>query len=202
MVGFRVHSGNWKPIDMSLIEIFLLAVGLSMDAMAVSICAAAAGFAVHPRPAIRIAFHFGFFQAAMPLLGWLAGSTIAPVMAGIDHWLAFALLAFVAVRMVRSGMSPDAPDPSCDPTRGSTLVMLSIATSIDAMAVGFSLALLAAPILLPCLVIGLTTFFLSFASTRLGGRLNLRFGKRMEILGGLVLVIIGLRILLSHILAV
>jgi putative Mn2+ efflux pump MntP len=183
---------------MSVLDIFSLAVGLSMDAMAVSLCAGAAGFASPSRPALRIAFHFGFFQGAMPLLGWLAGSTVAHLVAGFDHWLAFLLLAFIAVRMFRSGMGSDAPDPPCDPTRGPTLVVLSIATSIDALAVGFSLALLSTPILLPCLAIGLVTFSLSFIATRLGGRLSLRFGKRMEILGGLVLLLIGFRILLSH----
>ncbi len=186
---------------MTLFEILSIAVGLSMDAVAVSLCAGASGFATRLRPALRIAFHFGFFQAVMPLLGWLAGSTVAPLIAGFDHWLAFLLLAFVAVRMFRSGLSDEAPDPSCDPTRGTTLIMLSVATSIDAMAVGFSLALLAAPILLPCLVIGLVTLGLSLAATRLGGRLSLRFGKRMELAGGVVLLIIGLRILLSHLLA-
>jgi putative Mn2+ efflux pump MntP len=186
---------------MSLIEIFSIAVGLSMDSVAVSLCAGASGYAAHPRSAFRIAFHFGFFQGAMPLLGWLAGCTIAPFISGFDHWLAFLLLAFVAFRMFRSGLSDEAPDPSCDPSRGPTLIMLSIATSIDALAIGFSLALLAAPILLPGLVIGFVTFCLSLAATRLGGRLNLRFGKRMELAGGVVLLIIGLRILLTHLLA-
>ncbi len=186
---------------MSLIEILSIAVGLSMDAVAVSLCAGASGFASSTRPAVRIAFHFGLFQGVMPLLGWLAGSTIAPYISAFDHWLAFGLLAFVAARMFRSGLSKEDPDPSCDPTRGSTLVMLSVATSIDAMAIGFSLALLAAPILVPCLIIGLVTFSLSFAATRLGGRLSLRFGKRMELVGGVVLLIIGLRILVSHLLA-
>jgi putative Mn2+ efflux pump MntP len=184
---------------MSLIEILFLAVGLSMDSIAVSLCAGASGFTSRLRSSLRLAFHLGFFQGTMPLLGWLAGSTIAHALAGFDHWLAFLFLAFVATRMFRSGVSGDAPDPACDPTRGSSLIMLSIATSIDAMAVGFSLALLGAPILLPCLAIGWTTFFLSLAAARLGSRLNLRFGKQMEILGGAVLLLIGLRILLSHI---
>ncbi len=186
---------------MSFFEILSLAVGLSMDAMAVSLCAGAAGFATPPRPAFRIAFHFGLFQSVMPLLGWLAGATIAPWVAEFDHWLAFLLLAFVAIRMIRSGRKGEAPAASRDPTRGSTLVILSIATSIDAMAVGFSLAMLETPILLPALVIGLVTFLLSFTAARLGGRLSLRFGSRMEILGGAVLLIIGVRILLSHIFA-
>jgi putative Mn2+ efflux pump MntP len=184
---------------MSFFEILFLAVGLSMDAMAVSLCAGAAGFAVPPRPALRIAFHFGLFQALMPLAGWLAGATIAPWVSGFDHWLAFLLLAFVAARMFRSSRTGEAPDSSRDPTRGSNLILLSVATSIDALAVGFSLAMLATPILLPALVIGTTTFLLSFAAARLGGRLSLRFGSRMEILGGLVLLLIGLRILLAHI---
>jgi putative Mn2+ efflux pump MntP len=196
-----VNSGHSRKPAMSIIEILSIAVGLSMDAVAVSLCAGASGFTSRWRPALRIAFHFGFFQAAMPLLGWLAGTTIAPLMEGFDHWLAFLLLAFVAARMFRSGLSAEAPDPSCDPTRGSTLIMLSLATSIDALAVGFSIALLGAPILGPCLAIGIITLCLSFLAARLGGRLNQRFGKRMELVGGAVLLLIGLRILLSHLFA-
>jgi putative Mn2+ efflux pump MntP len=187
---------------MSVFEIIVLAVGLSMDAMAVSWCAGAAGFTVPLRSALRIAFHFGLFQAVMPLAGWLAGATIAPRVASFDHWLAFLLLAFVAARMFRSSLKDGAPGDSCDPTRGYNLIMLSVATSIDALAVGFSLAMLSTPILLPALAIGMTTFLLSFAAARLGGRLSLRFGRRMEFLGGLVLLLIGLRILLSHLFSV
>jgi putative Mn2+ efflux pump MntP len=183
---------------MNLLEILLIAVGLSMDAAAVSLCAGASGYAHQPRPALRLALHFGVFQAVMPLIGWLAGSTVAPWIAAVDHWVAFGLLAFVGVRMIRSGWKAAPPDPACDPTRGTTLVMLSLATSIDALAVGFSLAMLGTSIWLPATVIGLVTFALSVTAARLGGRLNVRFGQRMEILGGLVLLAIGLRILLSH----
>jgi putative Mn2+ efflux pump MntP len=184
---------------MTFAEIILLAVGLSIDAMAVSLCAGALGFASRIRPALRIAFHFGFFQALMPVLGWLAGSTVVRWIGVFDHWLAFLLLVFVAVRMFRSGLSCEPPNPSRDPTRGLNLVMLSLATSIDALAVGLSLAFLSVPILVPSLTIGLVTFLLSFAVARLGRSLSLRFGARMEILGALVLTAIGLRILLSHI---
>jgi manganese efflux pump family protein len=183
---------------MTFFEVLLIAVGLSMDAMVVSLCAGAAGYASSPRPALRISLAFGFFQAVMPVLGWIAGSAISSRSAGIDHWLAFALLAFVGFRMIRSGLRPDDADPSCDPTRGSTLLVLSIATSIDALAVGFSIALLSAPILLPALLIGLVTFSLSYLATHMGRRLNLHFGERLEIAGGLVLILIGLRILLAH----
>jgi putative Mn2+ efflux pump MntP len=189
-----------EDCGMTFFELLLIAVGLSMDAMAVSLCAGAAGYTATPRPALRISFHFGFFQAAMPILGWLAGSAVATRVAGIDHWLAFFLLAFVAFRMVRSGLRSDALDPACDPTRGSNLLLLSVATSIDAMAVGFSMALLSTPILLPALGIGLVTFLLSYLATHMGRQLSVRFGKRMEVVGGLVLGLIGLRILLGHLL--
>jgi manganese efflux pump family protein len=183
---------------MPLIEILFLALGLSMDAMTVSLCAGASGFTGTPRPALRISFHFGLFQALMPLMGWLAGRTIEPWVAGIDHWLAFLLLGIVSLRMIRSGLNMEKLESACDPTRGSTLVMLSIATSMDAMAVGFSLAIMGTAIVLPAILIGLVTFSLSLAATLLGKNLNAVFGKRMEIAGGLVLAIIGLRILLTH----
>lgn len=183
---------------MHILEILFLALGLSMDAMAVSLCAGAAGHTSSRRAAVRLAFHFGFFQAAMPVIGWLAGSTVASIVSSFDHWLAFLLLVFVGVRMLRSGLGLRESEPSCDPTRGRELVMLSLATSIDALAVGFSLALLEVPILAPALLIGLVTLGLSFAATQLGRRAGLAFGKRMEIAGGLVLILIGLRIVLTH----
>jgi manganese efflux pump family protein len=183
---------------MTIFEVLLIAIGLSMDAMVVSLCAGVGGYTSSLRPALRISFAFGFFQAVMPVLGWVAGSVFSSWLAGVDHWVAFGLLAFVAVRMIRSGLRPDGIEPTCDPTRGSELIVLSIATSIDALAVGFSIALLSIPILLPALLIGLVTFLLSFLATHMGRRLNLRFGKRMEIVGGLVLGLIGLRILLAH----
>lgn len=173
-----------------------------MDAMAVSLCAGASGFTGTPRPALRISFHFGLFQALMPVIGWVAGRTVEPWVSGIDHWLAFLLLGIVSFRMIRSGLNIEKMDSACDPTRGSTLLLLSIATSIDAMAVGFSLAIIGSAILLPAVLIGLVTFTLSLAATLLGKNLNVVFGKRMEIAGGLVLAIIGLRILLTHLFSV
>jgi putative Mn2+ efflux pump MntP len=183
---------------MTFFEVLLIAVGLSMDAMVVSLCAGAGGYTASHRPALRISFAFGFFQAAMPVLGWFAGNAISSWLAGIDHWLAFGLLAFVSVRMIRSGLRPEGVDPACDPTQGSELLVLSVATSIDALAVGFSIALLSAPILLPALLIGTVTFLLSFLAAHMGRRLNVRFGQRMEIVGGLVLGLIGVRILVAH----
>ncbi|MBT4504763.1 MAG: manganese efflux pump [Gemmatimonadetes bacterium] len=184
---------------MAIIEIFAIAIGLALDAAAVSIGAAAGGFADNRRAVFRLAFHFGLFQAFMPFIGWLLGVQLAGWFAAWDHWIAFVLLSFVGGRMIRSGF--DASDDfQRDPSRGSMLVLLSFATSVDALAVGFSLAMLNVQILLPCLVIGFVTAGLSLGGIRIGSSLSGRFGKRMEIFGGFLLLAIGLRILVTHLL--
>jgi len=134
----------------------------------------------------------------MPILGWSVGTRIAPLVSGIDHWAAFALLAFVGVRMIRSGLETDGELHPGDPSRGGTLVMLSLATSIDAFAVGLSLAMLQVSILYPSIVIGVVTASLSLTGLLAGHILGTAFGKRMEIMGGLILIGIGLRILIAH----
>lgn len=182
---------------MSGLEVLLIAVGLALDATAVSIAAGSAGYMSRPRPVLRLAFHFGLFQALMPVAGWVLGRGVAGWMTAVDHWIAFGLLAFIGIRMVRSGLSPDRAVPR-DPSRGGSLVMLSIATSIDAFAVGLSLALLDAGILFPCIVIGVVTMALSIAGAGLGHRLRAGLGPRMEIAGGLLLIGIGLKILIDH----
>ncbi len=135
----------------------------------------------------------------MPVLGWLAGSSIASLIGAFDHWVAFGLLAFVGGRMVRSGFDPDAEaEIGQDPSRGRTLVMLAVATSIDAFAVGLGLAMLQINIIYPSIIIGVVTASLSLLGLALGTRLGEMFGKGMEIIGGLVLIAIGLRVLISH----
>jgi manganese efflux pump family protein len=186
--------------DVYFLEVVWLAIGLSMDALAVSLCAGASGYAHERGARFRLAFSFGFFQAAMPILGWLVGLSVAQLISSIDHWVAFGLLALVGFHMIRSGLFPSSDSDTCDPTRGRTLLMLSVATSIDALAVGFSMALLGMAIWWPALVIGLITFSISYLAAMLGGKLNSTLGKRMEILGGVVLLAIGVRILLSHLL--
>jgi putative Mn2+ efflux pump MntP len=182
----------------SVVEILALAVGLALDAFAVSLAAGAAGHAAGPRPIFRLAFHFGLFQFMMPVLGWYAGSLVAASIAAADHWVAFGLLLWVGVRMIRSGRDP-APAPArADMSRGWTLVGLSLATSIDALAVGLSLAMLGVAIWYPSAVIGAVTCVLSLVGLRLGGRLGARFGARAEMVGGGVLILIGLRILVVH----
>ena len=182
---------------MGLLEIMIVAIGLALDSFAVALSASAAGFAADRRAAFRLAFHFALFQAIMPLLGWLLGFQVAGWVAVIDHWIAFALLAFIGGRMIRSSRMVD-KRLDFDPSRGHMLILLSVATSIDALVVGFSLAMLGVGILTPCVVIGLVTAALAMLAISLGARLGIRFGKRMEMLGGLMLIGIGLRILLDH----
>jgi manganese efflux pump family protein len=169
-----------------------------MDASAVSLGVGTGGHAHSARPIFRIAFHFGLFQALMTLAGWAAGSGLASMIASVDHWVAVVLLAFVALRMIASGLDPRADTRTVDPTRGLTLIMLSIATSIDAAAAGLSLAVLGCPVAFPVLAIGLVTASMSLAALTVGQRLGAAFGKRMEIVGGLVLLFIGARILITH----
>lgn len=185
---------------MTFIEVMLIALGLAMDAFAVCLGAATTGFIRGPRPVFRLAFHFGLFQALMPVLGWLAGTTISRYISAFDHWIAFALLAFVGGRMVRSGLDKSSECHEVDPSRGGTLIMLAIATSIDAFAIGLSLAMLKVAILYPAVVIGVVAAALSLVGIFLGHRLGCAFGKRMELIGGLLLIGIGLRVVVTHML--
>jgi putative Mn2+ efflux pump MntP len=183
---------------MSPVEILLMAVALAMDACAVSLGAGTGGWAVGVRPTFRLSFHFGLFQFLMPVLGWLAGTTVARHVAAVDHWVAFALLAFVGGRMIHAAIGEDRPSQVADPSRGLTLVMLSLATSIDAFAVGLSLALVGVSIWLPSVVIGLITGGLSLVALKIGTKLGSVFGRRMEAVGGAILIAIGVRIVVEH----
>jgi manganese efflux pump family protein len=185
---------------MNLAEILLIAFGLAMDAFAVCLGAATTQHIKGPRPVFRLAFHFGLFQALMPILGWLVGSTINQWIAPFDHWIAFALLAFVGIRMIRSGLQDEDAAETIDPSRGATLILLSVATSIDAFAVGLSLAVLGVGIILPSIIIGLVAGGMSLLGIFLGSRLGKTFGKRMEVIGGLILIAIGVRVVISHLL--
>jgi manganese efflux pump family protein len=179
--------------------IFLIAIGLAMDCFAVSLGVGTAGTAVGPRPTFRLFFHFGLFQGGMTLLGWLAGKTVVTYIASVDHWVAFGLLVFVGLRILRGGLRMDGEEPAIpDPSRGMTLVMLSIATSIDALAVGLSLALLDVNVFWAAFLIGGVSAVLSLVGLLLGNQLGLRFGKSMEVLGGIILIAIGLRVLIIH----
>ncbi len=183
---------------MNFVVILVIAAGLAMDALAVSISAGMSGRVANRRTALRISSHFGFFQFIMPILGWFLGVEIDVLIASVDHWVAFGLLCIVGGRMILSGLKFEMQPSAADHTRGIPLIMLSLATSIDALAVGLGFGMLQVSIWYPSVVIGLVTFALSYIGARLGSRLGARFGKRMEILGGIILILIGTRILLSH----
>jgi manganese efflux pump family protein len=183
---------------MSTLEIFAVAIALSMDAFAVSLAAGATAFARTARARFRLSFHFGLFQCLMPIAGWLVGTSVARHIESVDHWVAFGLLAFVGIRMLAAAFREEGTVPQRDPSRGATLVMLSVATSVDALAVGLTLAMLEVGIWYASAIIGVVTGLLSLVAIWLGNRLGARFGQRMEAAGGTILVVIGLRILLEH----
>ncbi|MGK2906501.1 MAG: manganese efflux pump MntP [Desulfuromonadales bacterium] len=183
---------------MDAITLLGLAFALALDAFAVALGTGATLSCLTGRHLFRLGFHFGLFQALMPVIGWLAGQTVIQWVSAWDHWIAFGLLALIGGRMIHEACSDkDKPDER-DPTRGLSLVMLSIATSIDALAVGFSLSVIGVSIWMPALVIGLVAGVLTVIGMLVGDRIGNRWGARMEILGGLVLVAIGAKILLEH----
>lgn len=178
----------------------LIGVGLAMDSFTVSLGIGTSGQANHNRARFRLIFHFGLFQAGMTIVGWFAGSTIAEYIQAFDHWLAMALLAYVGGNMIRSGLNSGMTNYLADPSKGKILIILSLATSIDAMAVGLSMAMLDQPWLFPAVIIGLVTWGFSSVGLLAGDRLGQKFGKRMEVLGGIILIGIGIRVVITHIL--
>ncbi|MEN6341323.1 MAG: manganese efflux pump MntP family protein [Methanospirillum sp.] len=185
---------------MDFAEVLLIAVGLSMDALAVAIGRGAVLSRVErARGAILMALAFGAFQALMPVAGWLLGSAFADFIGGIDHWIAFLLLAGIGARMIYEAVKGDESDERT-PLSVRVLLLLAVATSIDALAVGIGLRLAdpTTQILVAGLLIGVVTFGFSLAGGLAGSRLGERFGRAMEALGGAVLIGIGLRILITH----
>jgi putative Mn2+ efflux pump MntP len=178
-----------------------MAVGLAMDAFAVSIAAGAFLGNVTPRHVFRMAFHLGLFQFLMPILGWLAGVRLTAYVGGYDHWLAFGLLSYVGGKMLVDALSGNDKKAETDPTRGLLLVTLAVATSIDALAVGLGMAFLKVPVLLPSVVIGLTAAFFSAVGIAFAGKILRRWSRGAEIFGGIVLLLIGVRIVFVHLTA-
>ena len=185
---------------MDALTIVLIAVGLAIDAFAVSIANGMGIATKRRRSALLTATFFGGFQMIMPAIGWTVGLTLAGFIAGIDHWIAFGLLAFIGAKMIYDGAKKEGEKGAAD-LKLHSLLILAIATSIDALMVGFSFAFLQTSILEPIIVIGAVTFGLSFVGFYFGSGLGKHFGHRIKIVGGLVLILIGLRILLEHLLA-
>ncbi len=183
---------------MDLLTLLGTALALAMDAFAVSAAVSASLPKVTGRHVFRLAFHFGLFQFLMPVCGWLGGSLVARHLAVVDHWLAFALLLVLGARMIWNASTGAEAAAEKDPTRGASLVLLSVATSIDALAIGLSLGLLEVKIWFPAVVIGLVAGVLSFVGTALGRRIGPALGAWAGRVGGAVLIAIGARILVQH----
>jgi manganese efflux pump family protein len=182
---------------MSFPYLLLIALGLAMDAFAVSTACGVQIAAVRYGFVLRLALAFGFFQFAMPVIGWFLGSTFSGVVQTVDHWVAFGLLALIGGRMMWESFRDDSA-PARDPTRGWNLLILAVATSIDALAVGLSFAFLDVSIWFPAVVIGIVAAILSAVGALFGCRLGHRFGVWAERAGALVLIGIGVRILVQH----
>ena len=183
---------------MSLWELFLIAVGLSMDAFAVSICKGLSVGAVRPRHALTAGLWFGGFQALMPLLGWLLGSRFQALITSVDHWIAFVLLCAIGGNMVRESRTCGAwreMDASFAP---KVMLPLAVATSIDALAIGVTFAFLQVDILSAVCFIGAVTFVFSSAGVKVGSVFGTRYQSKAELFGGVVLIGMGIKILLEH----
>lgn len=187
---------------MTLVEIFLVGVGLSMDAFAVAICKGLAMPRVNRKQTLLIGLYFGVFQAVMPLTGWLLGSQFARRVTKMAPWIAFVLLAWIGGSMIRESLSKKEEEEKAEPVelRHRELLMLAIATSIDALAVGvsFSMVELTVPIYAAAALIGCATFAISVAGVFVGNLFGARYKNRAEFVGGAILILIGLKILLEH----
>jgi putative Mn2+ efflux pump MntP len=184
---------------MSFFTLALIGLSLAMDCFAVSLSVGTCPFPQTHRSKFRLTFHFGLFQGGMAFIGWLLGKSVVDLIANFDHWIALGLLSFVGIRMIIDGLKPESEIFDKDPTKGKSLIILSIATSIDAMAVGLSLAVMKTNILQATLIIGLISTLMSLIGLSIGKKLGELFGQKMEIIGGLLLNGIGIKILISHI---
>lgn len=186
---------------MTIVNIILIAVALAMDAFAVAIAVGVSLKCVTPRQRFRLSWHFGLFQAVMPIIGWYSGSSVRTLIDRYDHWIAFGLLCIVGLNMIKEAFSHE--ETVCaknDPTRGRTLVILSISTSIDALAVGVSMSMLHVTIFFPALVIGLIAATFTLVGLEIGARFGQqsRLSPLAQLIGGGVLLLIGLNILAEH----
>lgn len=185
-----------------VIELFLLGMGLSMDAFAVSVCKGLGMRKLNKKQALIIGLYFGGFQALMPFVGWLLGSQFQKYITSIDHWIAFILLGFIGGKMmieaVREWNEEEVVDVMDAPTDHKNMLVLAVATSIDALAVGITFAFLGTPIVEAITIIGITTMVISIAGVVVGNFFGSRYKSKAEFIGGLILVLLGLKILLEH----
>ena len=187
---------------MGILELFLIGVSLSMDAFSVAVCHGLSMPKLNLRHGAVIALFFGGFQALMPFLGWLLGSQFAQYIESVDHWVAFGLLALIGGNMVREALSPEDEEESACPAADrldlKRLFMMAVATSIDALAVGITFAFFSVPIGPAVSIIGVTTFCISLGGVVIGNFFGTRYKQRAELTGGIVLILLGTKILLEH----
>jgi len=186
---------------MNLITILFIALALSMDAFAVSIASGIAIKKLRIEHALTIAMWFGIFQAVMPLIGWLGGISLRDLLSGFDHWVVFGLLLFIGIKMIWEAFEIDPIEKNSNPLDIRILFTLSLATSLDALATGVSFALLGIPVVMPVIIIGVVTFLISFAGVWIGDKGGHFFGKKVEIIAGIILIAIGIKVLISHLTA-
>lgn len=182
---------------MTYLELFFIAVGLSMDAFAVSICKGLSVRQLRPRHAIIAGAYFGGFQALMPVIGWLLGRQFEGLIKSIDHWIAFVLLALIGANMIREAVKNEEENLN-DSFSPRTMLALAVATSIDALAVGVTFAFLDVEIVPAVSMIGVTTFVLSAIGVKIGNVFGAKYKSKAELVGGIVLVVMGVKILIEH----
>lgn len=183
---------------MDMVETIFIALGLAMDAFAVSIANGITTKQLKVSNALKMAIFFGSFQAFMPVLGWLAGLNLRDLISGVDHWIAFGLLSFIGCKMIYEAVKMKTSEKEIASVSLYVLLLLSIATSIDALAVGLSFAFLKISIATPIIVIGTVTFLLSFIGVSFGNKFGHVFENKIEIAGGLILLGIGVKIVAEH----
>lgn len=188
---------NKRKRNMGILELLLIAIGLAMDAFAVSICKGLAMKKMNWKKAIIVGIYFGVFQALMPVIGYFLGTTFESLVTKVDHWIAFVLLVFIGRKMLKEAFDNNSEGYN-DSVNFKTMVVLAIATSIDALAVGITFAFLQTNIVLADILIGVVTFILSVIGVKIGNQFGIKYEKRAEIIGGIILILIGIKILLEH----
>lgn len=184
---------------MGVIEVILISIGLAMDAFAVSICKGLSMKKMNWKKALIIGAYFGIFQALMPTLGYFLGTRFEHLVTNIDHWIVFILLIFIGVNMIRESLDPECKEESSNDTiKFKDMVILAIATSIDAFAVGITFAFLDTNIIFAFSSIGIITFLISVLGVKIGNRFGDKYENKAEFVGGLILILIGLKVLLEH----
>ena len=186
---------------MGIIELIILSIGLAMDAFAVSICKGLAMPQMKWKNAIIVGTYFGIFQAIMPLIGYLLGIKFQNAITNIDHWIAFILLVGIGINMIKEALSKETEETN-ESVKFKDMIILAIATSIDALAVGVTLAFLKVNIVLAIIMIGIITFIISMIGVKIGNVFGDKYKQKAELAGGIILIVLGIKILLEHLIGI